>query len=81
MKVKLYEINCLINRAVVVAAVSKEDAMQQVAAWEKAWEENSDLIGVSDVELTDVRECDSDCVEDDAHEVTSRAAAIINRKD
>lgn len=77
--VKLYEIGALVKYAVVVAAVSKEDALQHVETWEDCWPGSSDLIGVSDVEVTDVRDVKSSDLEDEAHEVTAAAKAIAEQ--
>lgn len=74
--VKLYEIVALVKYAVVVAAVSEADAMQQIQGWEQCWPTSSDLIGVSDVELTDVRDVRASDLEDEAHEVTAAASAV-----
>lgn len=76
MKPKLYEISALVSYAVVVLATSKEEALAEVATWEHAWDGNADLIGVSDVEVTDVRDGD----EDDAHEVTANARKALAAK-
>lgn len=79
-KVRLYEITALISRTVVVAAVSEEDAMKHVESWENAWESSSDLIGVSDVDLDHVRDVAATDIDDEAHEVTIAAKAVLKRK-
>lgn len=53
---KLYEISALVSYHVVIRANSKKEALDHVATWEHAWDSNSDLVCVSDVELFDVRE-------------------------
>ena len=75
-KLKLYEISALVNCHAVILAVSEKDAMEHVATWERAWTEpeNADLIGVSDVELTDVRPLKASDWRDEAHHRTSKAA-------
>jgi hypothetical protein len=79
--VKLYEISAIVSFRAVVAAVSKEDALGHVSTWEQAWIDpaNADLVGVSDVELFDVRDAIS--IKDDAHHVTLAAAAITKAED
>ena len=66
-EVQLYEFTAIISRAVVVAATSKEEAHAVISSWEQAWEENSDFIGVSDVDLSDVRPLKSSDWRDEAH--------------
>jgi hypothetical protein len=69
---KLFEIRAMVSYAVVVAARTKEEALAHVETWEHAWAANADLIGVSDVELADIREPESqdrDALEDVAHEI------------
>jgi hypothetical protein len=77
MATKLYEIVAHLKYAVVVAATSKEDALKQIELWEQCWHDNSDFIGVSDVEVTDVRKVDFDTVYDDTHEITHAAKDAI----
>jgi hypothetical protein len=69
---KLFEISALVSYSVVIAAETREQALEHVKTWEHAWDSSSDLIGVSDVEIVDVREPssqDEDDLEDEAHEV------------
>jgi len=73
--VRLYEIVALVKYAVVVAATSKDEALKHIETWEKCWPTSSDFIGVSDVELMDVRKLTD--AEDEAHEVTESARAAI----
>lgn len=62
---KLFEIRVEVSYAVVIAAESKEAALERVETWEHAWDSSADLIGVSTPEIVDVREGS----EDEAHEV------------
>lgn len=71
---KLYEIVALLKYAVVILADSREQAMEHIKTWERAWAEGSDLVGVSDVEVADVREG----VAEDAHEVTTKYGSDEN---
>jgi hypothetical protein len=69
---KLFEISAMVSYSVVIAAETREAALEHVKTWEHAWDSSSDLIGVSDVEIIDVREPgsqDRDVLEDEAHEV------------
>ena len=72
-KVRLYEITAMVAYSTVVAATSKKDAMKEVESWENAWHANSDLVGVSDVELLDVRDLQGAYFEDEAHIITASA--------
>ena len=65
---KLYEITALVNYSVVIRANSKEDALKHIETWERAWDSSADLIGVTDVDLIDVR----DGTAEDAHEDISQ---------
>jgi hypothetical protein len=60
---QLYEIVALVQYAVVIFADSKEQALKEVETWENAWHDTGELVGVSDVEVADVR----DGVVQDAH--------------
>lgn len=69
---KLFEIRATVEYAVVIAAETREAALEHVKTWEHAWDSSSDLLGVSDVDIVDVREPSSQNVEDledEAHEV------------
>ena len=67
---KLYEFSALLKCAYVVAADDEESARDAIKTYERTWFEGGDFIGVSDVELVDVREeQDQDCLEDLAHEI------------
>lgn len=70
---KLYEITALVNYSVVIRADSKEEALKHVETWEHAWDRNSDLVGVSDVDLCDVRDGGAD----EAHEDISQNNRIV----
>ena len=63
MKPQLFEITALVSYSIVIRALTKEQAMEQIKTWEHAWDSNADLVGVSDVDLFDVREGDAE----DAH--------------
>lgn len=67
---RLFEITAMVTYTVVIAAETEEEALQHVETWEHAWDRYADLIGVSDVEVTAVREPFSqDGLQDEAHEV------------
>ena len=66
---KLYEFTALVSCAAVIAADDEQSAMNAIETWERAWFETGDMIGVSDVELSDVREVDQDILEDLAHQM------------
>lgn len=53
---KLVEITALVRYSVVIHADSKEQALKSVESWEHAWDSNADLVGVSDVEVLDIRD-------------------------
>lgn len=67
---KLYEITAMVTYSVVISAESAEAALAHVESWEHAWDASADLIGVSDVEVADVRDpISADTLDDEAHEV------------
>jgi len=69
---KLYEFTALLKCSVVVAAKTEEKARAAIETWEKAWIETGDFIGVTDVDLFDVREIDPNCcIEDQAYEIVN----------
>ena len=70
-EVKLYELTVLVKYHAVIAATSEQDALDHVDSWENAWHDNADLIGVTDLDVCDVRDATS--VVDEAHEVTMKA--------
>jgi hypothetical protein len=75
--VRLYEITALVSYSAVVAAVSREDALEAVKSWENAWHDSADLVGVSDIEVSDVRDRTADDIDDEAHAVTEAAMALM----
>lgn len=79
-QVKLYEISALVNYVAVIAATSEAEALEHVSTWRKAWgiHTSADLIGVTDVEIVNVRERKASDVDDEAHDVTSAARRILN---
>jgi len=66
---KLYEFTALLKCAYVVAADDEQLAREAIKTFERAWFESGDFIGVSDVDLADVRDADQECLEDLAHEI------------
>lgn len=74
--VKLYEITALVTYSTVILATSEKDAMEHVETWEQAWTEpsNADMVGVSDVDLLDVRPLKASDWQDEAHDRTLKAA-------
>jgi hypothetical protein len=75
--VRLYEITAMISRSVVIAATSKQDALSHVETWEDAWEAVSELIGVSDVDLNNVRDVKTDNWNDEANQATCAANILL----
>jgi len=69
MAKKLYEFTAILTCALVIAADNEADARKAIETYERHWYEGGDFIGVSDVELNDVREADQKCLEDLAHEI------------
>ena len=63
---KLYEFSVLLEYHFVVAADSKEKARAEIETYEQAWL-NGDFIGVSDVELVEVRKPVSKDLTNEAH--------------
>ena len=76
---RLFEVSVIIERTAVILATSKEDALEHVETWELAWEENSDLIGVTDKEVTVIRPLKVDLLDwdDEAHVATDEALKLI----
>lgn len=70
---RLYEVTALVSYSVVLLATSSEDALAHVATWEHAWDSSADLIGVSDVDVLDVRDLKASDWRDEAHECTAAA--------
>lgn len=74
--VRLYEFSAIVTYNVVVAAVSEEDARDAISSWEQAWPHNSEFGGVSDVDLTDVRDLGEQTkgwAKDEANEISIEA--------
>ena len=69
MSKKLYEFTALIKCAIVIAADSKSQAREEVETYERRWFKVGEFVGVSDVELIDVRKPKSSDLEDEAHVV------------
>ena len=69
MPKKLYEFTALLKCALVIAADTEADARETIQTYERHWYEGGDFIGVSDIELVDVREADQDSIKDFAHEI------------
>jgi hypothetical protein len=66
----LYELRVEVSYAVVIAADTKDQALEHVKSWEHAWDSSADLIGVSQPEIVSEREpIRQDSLEDEAHEV------------
>lgn|GEM_PF-6166308 len=55
MKLKLFEFSARLQCAAVIAAPDEATARKEIETWERAWVETGALVGVTDVELTDVR--------------------------
>ena len=72
-KAQLYEIRGYVKYGIVIAAMSKADALNQVSDWEHAWDEHADLIDANDIEVVDVRKIEGDW-SDCAHLCTLAAA-------
>jgi len=77
--VKLYEISALLTYHVVIAAESEDQALAEVETWEHSWDAKAALIGVSDVEVFDVRDPyaqTNKAFEDEAHVVERGVTAL-----
>lgn len=66
---KLYEFTALVSCAAVIAADTEIEARKAIETWERAWFETGEFTGVSDVELSGVKDADQGSLEDLAHEV------------
>ena len=66
---KLYEFTALLRCSYVVAADNEKSAREIVEKYERTWFESGDFLGVSDVDLVDVREAEQESIEDLAHEI------------
>ncbi len=67
---KLFEFTALLECAYVVAADDEKSAREAIKTYEKTWFTSGDFLGVQDVQLSDVRDADQDCLNDLAHEIT-----------
>lgn len=76
---KLFEISCLIHRTVVILATSEKEALSHVETWEEAWASHGDLVGVSDVEVSTIRDLKVPLKdwEDEAHDITTEVRSLI----
>lgn len=67
---KLFEITALVSYSVVIAADNEKQALDYVSTWDGSeWDTNAEVVGVSDVDLFDVR----DGTVADAHFVMGKA--------
>lgn len=74
--VRLYEFSAIVTYTAVVAAVSEDDARDAISSWEQAWPHNSEFGGVSDVDLTHVRDLGEQTkvgAKNEANEISSEA--------
>lgn len=53
---KIYEISALVCYHAVILADSEDSALAEVDTWENAWHDTGELVGVSDVEVFDIRD-------------------------
>ncbi|MFA7100699.1 MAG: hypothetical protein WC196_02910 [Bacilli bacterium] len=67
MAKKLYEFSALVRYSLVVAAKNEIEARNEIAGLERAWFQKGDVIDVSDVEITDIRNPKSSDLTDEAH--------------
>lgn len=76
---RLFEIRALVSYHAVILAESKEAALKEVETWENAWHDTGDLVGVSDVDVFDVRPMKSKLEDwdDEAHCYTPAAGKAI----
>lgn len=76
---RLFEISALVSYHAVILAESKEAALKEVETWENAWHDTGDLVGVSDVDVFDVRPMKSklEYWNDEAHCYTEKAGEAI----
>jgi hypothetical protein len=65
MKKKLYEFSAMLTCNIVIAANNEKEARKEIKTYKTTWYEFGDFIGVSDVELVDVR--DTNNPKDEAH--------------
>jgi len=69
MTKKLYEFNALLSCSLVIAADNEKAARKAIETYERHWFEGGDFIGVSDVEIVDVRDAEQSSLEALAHEI------------
>ena len=66
---KLYEFTALLTCAYVVAADDEKAAREAIKTYERTWFESGEVIEISDVQLSDIREADQESLKDLAHEI------------
>lgn len=78
---RLYEITALVSYSVVIVAESKEAALKEVETWENAWHDTGEMIGVSNVDVLDVRKMKVKLADwdDEAHVYTPKAGEAIRK--
>lgn len=76
MSAKIFEFVATIQCSAVIAAPDEATARQCVETWERAWFETGEIVGVVDVDLTDVRQAPrtKEGQEDAAHIVLTKRA-------
>ena len=76
MSAKIFEFVATIQCSAVIAAPDETTARQCVETWEHAWFETGEIVGVVDVDLTDVRPAPrtKEVQEDVAHIVLTKRA-------
>lgn len=76
MSAKIFEFVATIQCSAVIAATDETTARQCVETWERAWFETGEIVGVVDVDLTDVRPAPrtKEVQEDVAHIVLTKRA-------
>ena len=74
MSAKIFEFVATIQCSAVIAAPDEATARQCVETWERAWFETGEIVGVVDVDLTDVRPAPrtKEAQEDVAHIVLTK---------
>lgn len=65
---KLYEFEAWVRYGVVVSATSEKEAWAEVKDMEDGWHMRGELLGVTSVDLVDVRDGDAD----EAHIITDK---------
>ena len=76
----LYEISALVCYHAVILAESKEAALKEIETWETEWHDAGQFVGVSDVDVFDVRPIKSKLENwnDEAHCYTKAAGDAIH---